>query len=48
MSGYPADVLGQRGVIDAEIDFLQKPFTPSALAGKVQAVLERTPRSPAA
>jgi PAS domain S-box-containing protein len=46
MSGYTADVLGQRGVIDAEIDYLQKPFTPSALAAKVQAVLERAARAP--
>jgi PAS domain S-box-containing protein len=35
MSGYPGDVIGQHGVLDSG-SFVQKPFTPSALAGKVR------------
>jgi PAS domain S-box-containing protein len=35
MSGYPGDVIGQHGVLDSG-SFVQKPFTPSALAAKVR------------
>ncbi|MFZ5775750.1 MAG: PAS domain S-box protein [Thermodesulfobacteriota bacterium] len=40
MSGYTADVIAHRGVLDKEINFIQKPFTPSTLATKVRAALD--------
>jgi hypothetical protein len=39
MSGYPADALGHLGSLEAGTVFLQKPFTPADLAGKVRQVL---------
>jgi len=39
MSGYTDDVLVFHGIVQPEIDFIQKPFTPSELAGKVEMVL---------
>jgi PAS domain S-box-containing protein len=42
MSGYTADVIAQRGVIDEGVQFLQKPFTVRTLASKVREVLDRT------
>ncbi len=38
MSGYPGDVIGQHGVLPSG-SFVQKPFTPSALAVKVREAL---------
>jgi CheY-like chemotaxis protein len=40
MSGYTADVIVQRGVLDEGIQFLSKPLTREDLAHKVRAVLE--------
>jgi two-component system, cell cycle sensor histidine kinase and response regulator CckA len=40
MSGYAEDTALVRGAREAGAPFLQKPFTPSALAGKVREVLE--------
>lgn len=40
MSGYTDDTLSKRGIQDAEITLLQKPFTPDTLARKVREVLE--------
>jgi len=40
MSGYPADVIARRGVLDAGVHFLSKPFTRDALARRVRAVLD--------
>jgi PAS domain S-box-containing protein len=40
MSGYAANVIAHRGVLDEEVDFIQKPFTPYALAKKVHDVLK--------
>jgi PAS domain S-box-containing protein len=39
MSGYTDDVLAFHGIAQPEIDFIQKPFTPSELAAKVEMVL---------
>ncbi|CAN5622807.1 hypothetical protein BH10ACI3_BH10ACI3_09730 [soil metagenome] len=40
MSGYTDDALAHRGVFDADIAFIEKPFTPDALSRKVREVLE--------
>ena len=40
MSGYSADVVELRGVIDEGTHFLQKPFSLAQLAAKVREVLE--------
>ncbi len=41
MSGYTANVIAHHGVLDAEIEFLQKPFSNKMLASKVREVLDR-------
>ena len=42
MSGHTDDAILQYGISAAEVDFLQKPFTPSELTVKVRSVLERS------
>ena len=41
MSGYTDDSIVRHGVLDARIAFLQKPFTPEMLAGRVRDVIDR-------
>ena len=39
MSGYTEDAILRKGVVTEAVDFLQKPFTPTALAYKIRQVL---------
>jgi two-component system, cell cycle sensor histidine kinase and response regulator CckA len=39
MSGYTADILGARGVMHGDVQFLAKPFTADALASKIREAL---------
>jgi two-component system cell cycle sensor histidine kinase/response regulator CckA len=40
MSGYTDDEMLRRGIMDPRMAFIQKPFTPEALAKKVREVLD--------
>jgi CheY-like chemotaxis protein len=40
MSGYTGNLLGERGVMAAGAAFLQKPFSPEALASKLRSALD--------
>ena len=40
MSGYPADILSERGVVPDDVHFLQKPFDSATLARKIRVVLD--------
>lgn len=40
MSGYTADVISRHGVLDEGVNFIQKPFSLPALAGRVRQVLD--------
>ncbi len=40
MSGYPNEVILRHGLMNAEVNYLEKPFTPSELAAKVREVME--------
>jgi two-component system cell cycle sensor histidine kinase/response regulator CckA len=39
MSGYTDDALGERGILEDEIVFLQKPFTRRSLMEKIEEAL---------
>jgi CheY-like chemotaxis protein len=41
MSGYTDEIILQRGILPPEVDYMQKPFTPDALAAKIREVLDR-------
>ena len=40
MSGYTAEVIAPRGVLDDDVNFIQKPFSTEQLAAKVREVLD--------
>jgi len=40
LSGYTADAIAHRGVLDEGVVFVQKPFTIRSLATKVRAALD--------
>jgi two-component system, cell cycle sensor histidine kinase and response regulator CckA len=42
VSGYTDDVIAQHGVLEKDVNFLQKPFSATALLKKVRAILDRT------
>jgi two-component system sensor histidine kinase EvgS len=41
MSGYTADIITHRGLLDAGVNFIQKPFGADDFAAKVREVLDR-------
>ncbi len=45
MSGYAENVVPLRDIVEAGVDFLGKPFTPSALALKIREILDREVRA---
>lgn len=40
ISGYSSEILAHRGVLDHEVLYLQKPFTPKTLAEKIREILD--------
>lgn len=40
ISGYPADIIGRRGIIPEKVNFLAKPFTRIQLRDKLESILD--------
>jgi len=45
-SGYPEDIISPRGIVEPDVAYLLKPFSPDSLAAKVRDVLEGLPPPP--
>ena len=43
MSGYAADVIVHRGIVDKEVHFIQKPLSIETLSRKIRAILDSAP-----
>jgi PAS domain S-box-containing protein len=43
-SGYTQDVIAHHGVLDADVDYLSKPYSPDALAARLREALDRSSR----
>ena len=43
MSGYTSEIIDHKGILPADVHFLQKPFRASILLQKVRTILDRTP-----
>jgi DNA-binding response OmpR family regulator len=41
MSGYTANMIHKKGILEAGIEFITKPFSPNAFLRKVRAVLDK-------
>lgn len=41
MSGYTADVIAHRGILDSGVNFIQKPFAIETLAAKVREIMDK-------
>ena len=41
MSGYPDNTIAHHGVLEKDVEFIQKPFTREGLAGRVRKVLDK-------
>jgi DNA-binding response OmpR family regulator len=46
MSGYPGGTAARDGALEPGAQYVDKPFTPTALLEKVEAILRRTARAP--
>ncbi|MBE0585610.1 MAG: hypothetical protein IH612_17860 [Desulfofustis sp.] len=44
MSGYTASIISHQGVLDEQVDFIQRPFSMTELCNRVREVLD-TPRA---
>ncbi len=44
-SGYTQDVIAHHGVLDADVDYLSKPYSPDVLAASLRELLGRSSRS---
>ena len=40
MSGYTADVIAHRGILDPGVEYIPKPFAPPELAARVRRLLD--------
>jgi hypothetical protein len=43
MSGYTANIIHEKGILDIETEFISKPFSPNAFLRKVRQILDNSP-----